>query len=144
MCRFNGTWSTRCLYVNDRLHTVTGYNKQAAYNTSFPDPEDTRQPLFSTLNQNVELGVSNDGMGYGSLRDRTENQTYQVASAMRPVIVVLEGESLYIKGNRSSIGGESVAEKFFDDQEYYFREGDTLYLLPTACRISSAETKAKK
>ena len=47
---------------------------------------------------------------------------------MRPVIIVMDGESYYIKGNRSSIGGESVIEKFFDDQEYYLNQGDTMYL----------------
>jgi serine phosphatase RsbU (regulator of sigma subunit) len=50
------------------------------------------------------------------------------ASAMRPVIIVISGESYYIKGNRSSVGGESVVEKYFDDQEYYLNEGDTIYL----------------
>ena len=50
------------------------------------------------------------------------------SSAMRPVIIVINSESFYIKGNRSSIGGESVNEKFFDDQEYYLGDGDTLYL----------------
>jgi serine phosphatase RsbU (regulator of sigma subunit) len=38
------------------------------------------------------------------------------------------GESYYIKGNRCSIGGESVVEKYFDDQEYYLGEGDTIYM----------------
>jgi serine phosphatase RsbU (regulator of sigma subunit) len=47
---------------------------------------------------------------------------------MRPVMIVLKGETLYIKGNRYSIGGESYTEKFFDDQEYYMNEGDTIYL----------------
>ena len=50
------------------------------------------------------------------------------ASAMRPVILILDGESYYIKGNRSSIGGESANEKFFDDQEYYLKENDAIYL----------------
>ncbi|HOO99951.1 MAG TPA: SpoIIE family protein phosphatase, partial [Bacteroidales bacterium] len=50
------------------------------------------------------------------------------ASAMRPVIIVVDGETLYIKGNRYSVGGESVMEKYFDDQEYYLKEGDTVYL----------------
>lgn len=47
---------------------------------------------------------------------------------MRPVILVLNGELYYIKGNRSSVGGESAIEKYFDDQEYYLNEGDTVYL----------------
>jgi serine phosphatase RsbU (regulator of sigma subunit) len=58
------------------------------------------------------------------------SKTRQVrfASAMRPVIIVMGGESYYIKGNRCSVGGESVVEKYFDDQEYYLSEGDTIYM----------------
>ncbi len=84
--------------------------------------------IFSTLNQNVELGVSNDGMDMVVCEFDVRTRHIRFASAMRPVIIVMDGESYYIKGNRSSIGGESVVEKFFDDQEYYLREGDTIYL----------------
>jgi ligand-binding sensor domain-containing protein/serine phosphatase RsbU (regulator of sigma subunit) len=84
--------------------------------------------IFSTLNQNVELGVSNDGMDMVVCEFNITTRHFRFASAMRPVILVLDGESFYIKGNRSSVGGESVMEKFFDDQEYYLKEGDTIYL----------------
>ena len=84
--------------------------------------------IFSTLNQNVELGVSNDGMDMVVCEFSISTRHIRFASAMRPVILVLDGEPLYIKGNRSSVGGESVIEKFFDDQEYYLKEGDTIYL----------------
>jgi ligand-binding sensor domain-containing protein/serine phosphatase RsbU (regulator of sigma subunit) len=84
--------------------------------------------IFSTLNQNVELGVSNDGMDMVVCEFSISTRHVRFASAMRPVILVLDGESFYIKGNRSSVGGESVIEKFFDDQEYYLKEGDTVYL----------------
>jgi ligand-binding sensor domain-containing protein/serine phosphatase RsbU (regulator of sigma subunit) len=84
--------------------------------------------IFSTLNQNVELGVSNDGMDMVVCEFSISTRHIRFASAMRPVIIVLDGESFYIKGNRSSVGGESVIEKFFDDQEYYLKEGDTVYL----------------
>jgi ligand-binding sensor domain-containing protein/serine phosphatase RsbU (regulator of sigma subunit) len=84
--------------------------------------------IFSTLNQNVELGVSNDGMDMVVCEFNIKTRHLRFASAMRPVIIVLDGESYYIKGNRSSVGGESVIEKFFDDQEYYLNEGDTVYL----------------
>jgi serine phosphatase RsbU (regulator of sigma subunit)/ligand-binding sensor domain-containing protein len=84
--------------------------------------------IFSTLNQNVELGVSNDGMDMVVCEFSISTRHIRFASAMRPVILVLDGESFYIKGNRSSVGGESVVEKFFDDQEYYLKEGDTVYL----------------
>ena len=84
--------------------------------------------IFSTLNQNVELGVSNDGMDMVVCEFSIKNRHVRFASAMRPVIVIIGNESYYIKGNRSSIGGETVNEKFFDDQEYYLNEGDTMYL----------------
>jgi len=84
--------------------------------------------IFSTLNQNVELGVSNDGMDMVVCEFSVSTRHIRFASAMRPVILVLDGEPFYIKGNRSSVGGESVIEKFFDDQEYYLKEGDTVYL----------------
>jgi ligand-binding sensor domain-containing protein/serine phosphatase RsbU (regulator of sigma subunit) len=84
--------------------------------------------IFSTLNQNAELGVSNDGMDMVVCLFNTKTRHMVFSSAMRPVIVVLAGDSFYIKGNRSSVGGESVIEKYFDDQEYYLNEGDTIYL----------------
>jgi len=84
--------------------------------------------IFSTLNQNVELGVSNDGMDMVVCEFNVRTRHIRFASAMRPVIIVLDGEPFYIKGNRSSVGGESAIEKYFDDQEYYLHEGDTIYL----------------
>ncbi|MBI5009306.1 MAG: serine/threonine-protein phosphatase, partial [Bacteroidia bacterium] len=84
--------------------------------------------IFSTLNQNIELGISNDGMDMVVCEFNLSKRHVRFASAMRPVIVVIGGESFYIKGNRSSVGGESAMEKFFDDQEYYLNAGDTIYL----------------
>jgi ligand-binding sensor domain-containing protein/serine phosphatase RsbU (regulator of sigma subunit) len=84
--------------------------------------------IFSTLNQNAELGVSNDGMDMVICEFNVKTRHIRFASAMRPVIIVMGGDSFYIKGNRSSVGGESVNEKYFDDQEYYLSEGDTIYL----------------
>jgi serine phosphatase RsbU (regulator of sigma subunit) len=84
--------------------------------------------IFSTLNQNIELGVSNDGMDMVVCEFNVRTRHLRFASAMRPVILVLDGESYYIKGNRSSIGGESANEKFFDDQEYYLKPNDSIYL----------------
>jgi len=86
------------------------------------------QQIFSTLNQNIELGVSNDGMDMVVCELNTKTRHLRFASAMRPVIIVIDGESYYIKGNRSSVGGESVIEKFFDDQEYYLNKGDSIYM----------------
>lgn len=84
--------------------------------------------IFSTLNQNVDLGVSNDGMDMVVCEFNLLTRHLRFASAMRPIILVVSGESFYIKGNRSSVGGESVIEKYFDDQEYYLNQGDTIYM----------------
>lgn len=84
--------------------------------------------IFTTLNQNIDVGVSNDGMDMVVCEFNTRTRHIRFASAMRPVIIVMGGESYYIKGNRCSIGGESAIEKYFDDQEYYLNDGDTIYL----------------
>lgn len=84
--------------------------------------------IFSTLNQNTELGASNDGMDMVVCEFNLRTRYVRFASAMRPIIIVIGGEILYVKGNRSSIGGESAIGKYFDDQEYYLNEGDSIYL----------------
>jgi ligand-binding sensor domain-containing protein/serine phosphatase RsbU (regulator of sigma subunit) len=84
--------------------------------------------IFTTLNQNIEIGVSNDGMDMVVCEFNVKTRHIRFASAMRPVIILIGGESYYIRGNRCSVGGESVVEKFFDDQEYYLTQGDTVYL----------------
>ena len=84
--------------------------------------------IFSTLNQNQELEASNDGMDIIVCEFNIKTRHLVFASAMRPVILVIDGEQQYVRGNRSAVGGESVSEKFFDDQEYHLREGDMVYL----------------
>jgi ligand-binding sensor domain-containing protein/serine phosphatase RsbU (regulator of sigma subunit) len=84
--------------------------------------------IFSTLNQNVEVGVSNDGMDVVVCEFSMKNRHVRFASAMRPVIMVIGGETYYLKGNRASVGGQTVIEKYFDDQEYYLNEGDSIYM----------------
>ena len=100
--------------------------------------------IFSTLNQNVELGVSNDGMDMIVCEISVKTRHIRFASAMRPVILVLDGEPIYVKGNRSSVGGESVIEKYFDDQEYYLNHGDTLYLFSDGLPDQFGGTDGKK
>lgn len=84
--------------------------------------------IFTTLNQNIDVGVSNDGMDMVVCEFNVKTRHIRFASAMRPVIIIIGGESYYIRGNRSSVGGESVVEKYFDDQEYYLTQGDTVYM----------------
>jgi ligand-binding sensor domain-containing protein/serine phosphatase RsbU (regulator of sigma subunit) len=84
--------------------------------------------IFTTLNQNIDIGVSNDGMDMVVCEFNIKTRYVRFASAMRPLIIVLQGTPYYIKGNRYSVGGESVVEKYFDDQEYYLNEGDIIYM----------------
>lgn len=84
--------------------------------------------IFSTLNQNQEVEASNDGMDIVVCEFNLKTKQLVFSSAMRPVILVIDGEQHYVRGNRASVGGESVTEKFYDDQEYHLREGDAVYL----------------
>lgn len=84
--------------------------------------------IFSTLNQNQELEASNDGMDIVVCEFNISTRQLVFSSAMRPVILVIDGVQHYVRGNRSSVGGESVTEKYYDDQEYHLREGDMVYL----------------
>jgi len=84
--------------------------------------------IFSTLNQNQEIEASNDGMDIVVCEFNLTTRQLVFSSAMRPVILVIDGVQHYVRGNRSSVGGESVTEKFYDDQEYHLREGDMVYL----------------
>ncbi|MFO7574666.1 MAG: two-component regulator propeller domain-containing protein [Bacteroidales bacterium] len=86
------------------------------------------EQIFSILNRNLDVGVSNDGMDMVICEFNLKNRHVRFASAMRPVILVLNGEPNYIKGNRSSVGGMAFSEKYFIDQEYYLSEGDAIYL----------------
>jgi serine phosphatase RsbU (regulator of sigma subunit) len=102
--------------------------------------------IFSTLNQNIDVGVSNDGMDMVICEFDIKSRHIRFASAMRPVIIVIDGESFYIRGNRCSVGGESVIEKYFDDQEYYLSKGDTIYLFSDGLpdQFGGAEGKKMK
>ena len=84
-----------------------------------------------SLNQNVETGGSNDGMDIIVADIDTKRNILTVSSAMRPVIVYSGGEQIYIKGSRSSIGGqldEDRVEKDFIDQVFHLNQGDIIYM----------------
>jgi serine phosphatase RsbU (regulator of sigma subunit) len=63
---------------------------------------------------------------------------------MRPVLLVMGGETYYIKGNRASVGGQTVQEKYFDDQEYYLNEGDIVYMFSDGLPDQFGGTDGKK
>jgi serine phosphatase RsbU (regulator of sigma subunit) len=84
--------------------------------------------ISSTLNQGEGESTTSDGMDIIVCEFNLKTRMLRFASAMRPVILIMDGEQYYIRGNKSSVGGESVNEKYFDDQEYYLKKGDSVYM----------------
>ncbi len=85
--------------------------------------------VTEALNQGSEDEErSNDGMDIVVCEINTKTNLIRFASAMRPVIFYHKGEQFYIRGNRSSVGGEIIEEKVFDDQEYHLQKGDVIYM----------------
>ena len=83
------------------------------------------------LNQNVETSGSNDGMDIIVAEVDMRTNKIIISSAMRPVIIYSGGEQIYVKGSRSSIGGqldEDRVEKDFIDQEFQLKKGDIVYM----------------
>ena len=83
------------------------------------------------LNQNMETSGSNDGMDIIVAEVDMRTYKFVVSSAMRPVIIYSGGEQIYVKGSRSSIGGqldEDRVEKEFIDQEFDLNKGDIIYM----------------
>ncbi|MGM0463027.1 MAG: two-component regulator propeller domain-containing protein [Bacteroidota bacterium] len=83
--------------------------------------------ISTTLNQTGD-DKSNDGMDMTVCEFNPKTRLLRFASALRPVILVMDGEQYYIRGNKSSVGGEYMGEKYFDDQEYYLKENDIVYI----------------
>jgi len=84
-----------------------------------------------SLNQNREASGSNDGMDIIVAEINMRTLKFTVSSAMRPVILYKGNEQIYVKGNRSSIGGaldEDRTEKEFLDQEFQLSKGDIVYM----------------
>jgi ligand-binding sensor domain-containing protein/serine phosphatase RsbU (regulator of sigma subunit) len=84
-----------------------------------------------SLNQNMETTGSNDGMDIIVAEVDMKNYKFTVSSAMRPVIIYSGGEQIYVKGSRSSIGGqqdEDRSEKEFIDQVFHLKKGDIIYM----------------
>ncbi len=83
------------------------------------------------LNQNMETSGSNDGMDIIVAEMDMRTNKFIVSSAMRPVIIYSGGEQIYVKGSRSSIGGqldEDRVSKDFIDQEFQLKKGDIIYM----------------
>ena len=84
-----------------------------------------------SLNQDRETNGSNDGMDIIVAEIDMRKYKFTVSSAMRPIIVYSGGEQIYVKGSRSSIGGqldEGRLDKEFIDQEFQLKKGDIIYM----------------
>ena len=85
--------------------------------------------LRNTLNQNLEAEKSNDGMDIIVCEIDTRTSYLRYASAMRPMIIYRNGEQIYVKGSRSSVGGHYDKEdKEFLDEGIQLSKGDIIYM----------------
>ncbi|MBN2611341.1 MAG: SpoIIE family protein phosphatase [Bacteroidales bacterium] len=87
------------------------------------------QELRNTLNQNLEAEKANDGMDIIVCEIDLKSYYIRYASAMRPMIVYKNGEEIYVKGSRSSVGGHyDKSEKNFQDEGIQLSPGDLIYM----------------
>ncbi len=95
------------------------------------------QDIVESLNQKADEGdgpidnehfSTSDGMDVIVCEFNTKTRLLRYASAMRPIIMYHQGEQLYIRGNRSSVGGDMFFGKVFEDQEFHLDKGDVVYL----------------
>jgi len=89
------------------------------------------QEVREALNQNQETDGSNDGMDIIVAEINLKTNVFKVSSAMRPVIVYKGDEQIYVKGSRSSVGGQlddTAIEKEFVDEVYQLEKGDIIYM----------------
>jgi ligand-binding sensor domain-containing protein/serine phosphatase RsbU (regulator of sigma subunit) len=101
--------------------------------TDFDSPANLLKTLdreiMSALNQNIEAEKSNDGMDIIVAEINLKDFTLKVASAMRPMIIYKDGEQIYVRGSRSSVGGQyEMEEKEFDSQDFRLSKGDKIYM----------------
>jgi ligand-binding sensor domain-containing protein/serine phosphatase RsbU (regulator of sigma subunit) len=86
--------------------------------------------LRHTLNQNIEDGSSaNDGMDIIVCEIDLKTHYMRFASAMRPMIIYRNGEEVFIKGSRNSVGGHYDKEdNVFEDEGIQLSKGDIIYM----------------
>lgn len=88
------------------------------------------EQLTSTLHQNANESKSNDGMDIMVCEIDINTNFLRYSSAMRPMIVYKNGEQVYLKGSRNSIGGQydPKEEKKFENEEIQLNKGDLIYM----------------
>jgi ligand-binding sensor domain-containing protein/serine phosphatase RsbU (regulator of sigma subunit) len=86
--------------------------------------------LRNTLNQNLDDGTKpGDGMDIIVCEIDLKTHYVRYASAMRPMIIYKDGEELFIKGSRNSVGGHYDKEdNLFEDEGIQLSKGDIIYM----------------
>jgi ligand-binding sensor domain-containing protein/serine phosphatase RsbU (regulator of sigma subunit) len=86
--------------------------------------------LRNALNQNIEDGTNaNDGMDIIVCEIDLNTHYMRFASAMRPMIIYRNGEEVFIKGSRNSVGGHYDREdNVFEDEGIQLSKGDIIYM----------------
>jgi ligand-binding sensor domain-containing protein/serine phosphatase RsbU (regulator of sigma subunit) len=85
--------------------------------------------IMAALNQNLEAERSNDGMDIIVSEVNLKTKKLRVSSAMRPMIIYRDGEQIYVRGSRNSVGGEYEKElKMFETNEFQLTKGDKIYM----------------
>ncbi|MCA1747141.1 MAG: SpoIIE family protein phosphatase, partial [Bacteroidales bacterium] len=109
--------------------------KDICQRTDVKTPSDVLQTLDeevrTALHQNKEADGSNDGMDIIVAEINLKTNKFMVSSAMRPVIIYIGGEQIYVKGSRSSIGGQlddTSVDKEFINEEFQLSKGDIVYM----------------
>lgn len=69
-----------------------------------------------------------DGMDVTICEINKSTRKAKVSSAMRPFVIVKDGETEIFKGNRNSIGGGNISNKSFELHEIQLNKGDQIYL----------------
>jgi ligand-binding sensor domain-containing protein/serine phosphatase RsbU (regulator of sigma subunit) len=86
--------------------------------------------LRNTLNQNLDDGTKpGDGMDIIVCEIDLKTHYVRYASAMRPMIIYRNGEEVFIKGSRNSVGGHYDKEdNLFEDEGLQLSKGDIIYM----------------
>ncbi|HLO58046.1 MAG TPA: SpoIIE family protein phosphatase [Bacteroidales bacterium] len=86
--------------------------------------------LRNTLNQNLDDGTKpGDGMDIIVCEIDLKTHYVRFASAMRPMIIYKDGEEIFVKGSRNSVGGHyDKTDNLFEDEGLQLSKGDLIYM----------------
>ena len=84
--------------------------------------------LHGTLNQNIDAERAHDGMDIIVCEIDVKTNYMRFASAMRPLVLYKDKKLQYVRGTKASIGGDSGAEKRFENNGFQLHRGDIIYM----------------